>query len=95
MLCVLSHQSLGPFRVQEKKFWLKEFISLEEINLSRHKENNRFYLFDKSWYFPAKHVTYGVNHIQTIHFGRYIVGYTVENHVFSSTCRLNYQMYIL
>ena len=43
---------------QEKEFRLKRFISLEEINLSRQKQNYRFYLFDKSWYFPAKHVIY-------------------------------------
>ena len=29
-----------------------------EINLSRQKQNYRFYLFDKSWYLPAKHVIY-------------------------------------
>ena len=33
----------------------KEF-QLEEINLSRQKQNYRFYLFDKSWYLPTKHV---------------------------------------
>ena len=37
---------------------IKGFISLEEINLSRQKQNYRFYLFDKSWYFPFKHVIY-------------------------------------
>ena len=44
--------------VRKKEFRLKGFISLEEINLSRQKQNNRFYLFDKSWYFLVKHVIY-------------------------------------
>ena len=35
---------------------LVRFISLEEIYLSRQKHNNRFYYFDKSKYFPVKHV---------------------------------------
>ena len=43
---------------QEKEFRLKGFISLEEINLSRQKQNYRFYLFDKSWCFPIKRVIY-------------------------------------
>ena len=34
----------------------KGFISIEEINLSRQKQNYRFYLFEKSWDFSAKHV---------------------------------------
>ena len=41
------------------KFRLKGCMSLEEINLSRQNQNYRFYLFDKSWYFPVKHVIYG------------------------------------
>ena len=44
--------------VRKEEFRLKGFISLEEINLSWQKQNYRFYLFDKSWYFPAKHVIY-------------------------------------
>ena len=46
--------SAMPFR--KKEFRLKGFISLEEINFSRQKTNYGFYLFDKSWYLPAKHV---------------------------------------
>ena len=56
MTCVSYHQCLGSPVVRKKEFRLKGFISLKEINLSRQKQNNRFYLFDKSWYFPAKHV---------------------------------------
>ena len=56
MTCVSSHRCLGSPVVRKKEFRLKGFISLEEINLSRQKQNYRFYLFDKSWYFPAKHV---------------------------------------
>ena len=41
---------------QEKGVPAKGFISLEEINLSRQKQNYGFYFFDKSWYLPAKHV---------------------------------------
>ena len=44
--------------VKKKEFRLKGFISLEEINLLRQKHNYGFYLFDKSWYLPAKHVIY-------------------------------------
>ena len=58
MTCVLSHRCLGSHVVRKKQFHLKGFISLEEINLSGRKKNYRFYLFDKSWYFPAKHVIY-------------------------------------
>ena len=58
MTCVSSHRCLGPFVVKKKEFRLKGFISLEEINLSRQNQNYRFYLFDKSWYFSAKHVIY-------------------------------------
>ena len=39
---------------------LKGFISLEELNLSRQKQNYLLYLFDKSWYFSAKHTIIGV-----------------------------------
>ena len=49
--CVSSHRV-----VRKKQFRLKGFISLEEINLSRQKQNYGFYLFDKSWYFSAKQV---------------------------------------
>ena len=58
MTCVSSHRCLGSLVVRKKESRLKGFISLEEINLSRQKQNYRFYLFDKSWYFPAKHVIY-------------------------------------
>ena len=44
--------------VKKKQFRLRGFISLEEINLSRQKQNYRFYLFDNSWYFPTKHVIF-------------------------------------
>ena len=33
--CVSSHQCLGSPVVRKKEFWLKGFISPEEINLSR------------------------------------------------------------
>ena len=52
---VSSHRCLGSLVVRKKEFRLKGFISLEEKN-SRQKQNYRFYLFDKSWYSPAKHV---------------------------------------
>ena len=58
MTCVSSHRCLGSPVVRKKEFRLKGFISLEEINLSWQKQNYRFYLFDKSWYFPVKHVIY-------------------------------------
>ena len=35
MTCVSSHQCLGSPVVRKKEFWLKGFISLEEIILSR------------------------------------------------------------
>ena len=54
--CVSSHRCLGSLVVRKKKFQLKGFISLEDINLFRQKQNYRFYLFDKSWCFQAKHV---------------------------------------
>ena len=60
MTCVSSHRCLGSVVVRKKEFRLKEFISLEEINLSRQKQNSIFYLFDKSWYFSVKHVINGV-----------------------------------
>ena len=61
MTCVSSHRCLGSPVVRKKEFWLKGFISLEEINLSRRKQNYRFYLLDKSSYFPAKHVIFTIN----------------------------------
>ena len=61
MTCVLSHRCLGSPVVRKKEFRLKEYISLEEINLSRQKQNYGFYLFDKSWYLPAKHVIQNFN----------------------------------
>ena len=54
--CVSPRRCLGSPVVRKKEFRLKGFISLEEINLSRQKQNYGFYLFDKSWYLPAKHV---------------------------------------
>ena len=56
MPCVSSNRCLGPLVVREKEIHQKLFISLEEINLSRQKQNYRFYLFDKSWNFSVKHV---------------------------------------
>ena len=56
--CVSYHRCLGSPVVRKKEFRLEGFISLEEINLSRQKQNYGFYLFDKSWYLPAKHVIY-------------------------------------
>ena len=58
MTCALSHRCLGSPVVRKNEFRLKGFISLEKINLSRQKQNYRFYLFDKSWYFPVKHVIF-------------------------------------
>ena len=60
MTCVSSHQCLGSLVVRKKEFRLKRFISLEEINLSRQKQNYHFYLFDKSWDFSVKHIIYNV-----------------------------------
>ena len=48
MTCISSHGCIESLAVRKKEFWLKGFISLEEINLSRQKQNYRFYLFDKS-----------------------------------------------
>ena len=63
MTCVSSHRCLGSPVVRKNEFRLKGFISLEEINISGHKQNYRFYLFDKSWYFPIKHVIYFSNNV--------------------------------
>ena len=52
----ISHRCFGSPVVRKKEFRLMGFISLEEINLSRQKQNYRFYLFDESWCFPVKHV---------------------------------------
>ena len=65
MTCVSSHRRLGSPVVRKKEFRLKGFISLEEINLPRQKQNYRFYLFDKSWYFPVKHVIYTLTTMQS------------------------------
>ena len=54
--CVSSHRCLGSLVVRKEEFRLKGFISLEEINLSRQKQQYGFYLFDKSWYLSAKHI---------------------------------------
>ena len=56
MTCVSSHRCFGSPVVRKKEFRLRDLFPIEEINLSRQKQNYRFYLFDKSWYFPAKHV---------------------------------------
>ena len=56
--CVSSHRCLGSPVVRKKEYRLKGFISQGEINLSRQKQNNGFYLFDKSLYFPNKRVIY-------------------------------------
>ena len=55
MTCLSLIDALGHLW-SKKEFQLKGFIFLKEMNLSRQKQNYRFYLFDKSWYFPAKHV---------------------------------------
>ena len=68
MTCASSHLCLGSPVVRKKEFLLKRFISLEEINLSRQKQNYRFYLFDKSWYFPAKHVIYYLYPLYEVYF---------------------------
>ena len=39
MTCVSSHRCLGSPVVRKKEFRLKGFISLEDINLSRQKQN--------------------------------------------------------
>ena len=39
MTCVSSDRCLGSPVVRKKEFWPKGFISLEEINLSRQKQN--------------------------------------------------------
>ena len=39
MACVSSHQGLGSLVVRKKEFGPKGLISLEEINLSRQKQN--------------------------------------------------------
>ena len=56
--CVSSHRCLRSPVGRQKEFQLKGFISLGEINLSRQKQNYGFYLFDNSWYLPAKYVIY-------------------------------------
>ena len=58
MTCDSSHRCLRSLVVRKKEWRVNGFISQEEINLSRQKQNYRFYMFDKSWYFPAKHVIY-------------------------------------
>ena len=40
--CVLSHRCLGSPVVRKNEFQLEGFISLEEINLSRQKQNYGF-----------------------------------------------------
>ena len=66
MTCVSSHRCLGSLVVRKKEFQIKGFISLEEINLSRQKQNYRLYLFDQSLYFPAKHVIYILSFAQKL-----------------------------
>ena len=39
--CVSSHRCLGLPVAMKREFWLKGFISLEEINLSRQKTKLR------------------------------------------------------
>ena len=53
MACVSSHQCLWSLVVRKKEFQLKRFISIEVKN-----QSYRFYLFDKSWNFSVKHVTF-------------------------------------
>ena len=47
MTCVSFRRCLGSLVARKKEFQLKGFISLEEINLCKQKQNYRFYLFDK------------------------------------------------
>ena len=69
MTCVSSHLCLGsPVRSGKRSSGYKGFISLEEMNLSRQKQNYRFYLFDKSWYFPVKHVILRVSGFRQEYF---------------------------
>ena len=42
MKCVSSHRCLGSLVVSKKEFRLNGFISLEEINLFRQKQNYSF-----------------------------------------------------
>ena len=67
----ISSMPLIPV-VRKKEFRLKGFISLEEINLSRQKQNYQFYLFDKSWFVSSKHVIYFITNsvtLMTFHLG--------------------------
>ena len=43
MTCVSSHRCLWSLVVRNKEFRQKGLISLEKINLSRQKQNYRFY----------------------------------------------------
>ena len=46
------YRSLGSFVVRKKEFWLKGFISLDEINLSRQKQNYQFNCLINHGIFP-------------------------------------------
>ena len=52
MTCVSSHLCLGSPVVRKKEFLLKRFISLEEINLSRQKQNYDFICLINHGIFP-------------------------------------------
>ena len=52
MTCVLSLPCLGSLVVRKMEFQLKGFISLEEIYLSRQKQNYRFYCLINHCIFP-------------------------------------------
>ena len=83
--CVSSHRCLGSPVVKKKEFQLKGFISTEEINLSRQKQNYGLYLFDKSWYLLAKHVIYNDNMALT----KYLENHCGLRH-FKKYCYYNY-----
>ena len=56
MTLVSSHRCLGSLMFRKKRFPAKEIYFPRGINLSRKKQNYRFYLFDKSRDFYDKHV---------------------------------------
>ena len=72
---------------QEKEFRLKGFISLEEINLFRQKQKYRFYLFDKSLYFTAKHVIYESKGSQDIISKKYCISLSEDRFCVSKQCK--------
>ena len=58
MTCVSSHRCLRSLVVRKKGAGAKGFYFPRGNKSFYAKQNCLFYLFDKSWYFSAKHVTY-------------------------------------